>query len=181
MTRICSGWIKLPALAFVLSMFLQVPPMVAAQPVDRPCGDDAPADNYQSQGVGLTLPELTALYGPNDVGQGSIFFDMDGVQLHKVECDLILVVPQDGSVEQVDETTLAESLLPADAELVGSIALGTTIAEFEGNTLWRSPSLAERFASMDENRSGEILIVYTYEPMGPAIQRVELRTLELPE
>ena len=76
--------------------------------------------------------------------------------------------------------SLAESLLPPDAELVGTIALGTTIAEFEGNTLWRSPSLADRFASMDENRSGEILIVYTYE-MGSGIQRVELRTLELPE
>jgi hypothetical protein len=153
----------------------------AAQAVDRPCGDDAPADNYQSQGVGLTVPELTALYGPNEVGQGSIYFDFDGVQLHKVDCDLILVVPQDGSVEQVDETALAESLLPPDAELVGTIALGTTIAEFEANTLWRSPSLADRFATMDENRGGEILIVYTYEQMGSAIQRVELRTLEFPE
>ena len=181
MTRICSGWIKLPALAFVLSMFLQVPPMVAAQAVNRPCGDDAPADNYQSQGVGLTVPELRALYGPNDVGQGSIYFDLDGVQLHKVDCDLILVFPLNVNFEQVDEIELAESLLPADAELVGTIALGATIAEFEGNTLWRSPSLADRFASMDENRGGEILIVYTYEPMGPVIQRVQLRAMKLPE
>ena len=81
----------------------------------------------------------------------------------------------------MDEIALAESLLPADGELIGTIALGTTIASFEANTLWRSPSLADRFASMDENRGGEILIVYTYEPMGPAIQRVELRTLELPD
>jgi len=181
MARFCIGQTKLPALALVLSMFLLVPPMVTAQGVDRPCGDDAPADNYQSQGVGLTLPELTELYGPNEVGQGSLYFELDGVQLHKVDCDLILSFPQDGSVEQVDETALAESLLPADAELVGTIALGTTIAEFEANTLWRSPSLADRFASMDENRGGEILLVYTYESMGPAIQRVELRTLELSE
>jgi hypothetical protein len=168
-------------LAIVVSPLLIGSPVVA-QPVDRPCAEDAvPADNYQSQGVGLTLPELTALYGPNEVGQGSLFFEMDGVQLHKVDCDLILVFPQDGSVEQVDEIALAESLLPADAELVGTIALGTTIAEFEANSLWRSPSLGERFASMDENRSGEILIVYTYELMGSAIQRVELRTVELPE
>jgi hypothetical protein len=170
------------ALALPMSILLIMSTVVAAQEVDRPCAEAvAPADNYQSQGVGLTVPELTALYGPNDVGQGSIYFDLDGVQLHKVDCDLILVFPQDGSVEQVDETALAESLLPADAELIGTIALGTTIAEFEVNTLWRSPSLADRFASMDENRGGEILIVYTYEPMGPAIQRVELRTLELPE
>ena len=173
---------QLLVVVLVMSVLLMVSPLAVAQPIDRPCADDAtPADNYQSQGVGLTLPELTALYGPYDVGQGSLFFELDGVQLHKVDCDLILVVPQDGSVEQVDETALAESLLPADAELVGTIALGTTIAEFEGNTLWRSPSLADRFASMDENRGGEILIVYTYEPMGSAIQRVELRTLELPE
>ena len=70
--------------------------------------------------------------------------------------------------------------MPADAERGGTIALGTIIAEFEANTLWRSQSLADRFANMDENRGGEILIIYTYEPMGPAIQRVELRTLELP-
>jgi hypothetical protein len=81
----------------------------------------------------------------------------------------------------VDEIALAESLLPADAELIGTVALGTTIASFAANTLWRSPSLAGQFASMDENRGGEILIVYTYEPIGPAIQRVELRSLKLPE
>jgi hypothetical protein len=81
----------------------------------------------------------------------------------------------------VDEIALAESLLPANAELIGTVALGTTIASFAANTLWRSPSLAGQFASMNENRGGEILIVYKYEPIGPAIQRVELRTLELPE
>ena len=178
----CSRYLTLGVMWMAL-MALGLAPVAlpaVAQAVDQPCGDDAPADNYQSQGVGLTEPELTALYGPNDVGQGSIYFDMDGVQLHKVYCDLILVFPQDGSVGQVDETALAESLLPPDAELVGTIALGTTIAEFEANTLWRSSSLADRFATMDENRDGEILIVYTYE-MGSGIQRVELRTLELPE
>jgi hypothetical protein len=183
-TRFCSGLGWLLVLAVVASLLLMGSPLVAAQPVDRPCADDAaPADDYQSQGVGLTLPELTELYGPNDVGQGSLFFELDpdGVQLHKVDCDLILVFPQDGNFEQVDETALAESLLPPDAELIGTIALGTTIAEFEANTLWRSQALADRFASMDENRGGEILIVYTYELMKPGIQRVELRTLELPE
>jgi hypothetical protein len=174
--------LRVLTMALLAPILLVMSSAVAAQPIDRPCAEDAaPADDYQSQGVGLTLPELTALYGPNDVGQGSLFFEMDGVQLHKVDCDLILVFPQDGSVEQIDETALAESLLPPDAELVGTIALGTTIAEFEANTLWRSPSLAERFASMDENRSGEILIVYTYDLMESAIQRVELRSVQLPD
>ena len=174
--------VRILAMALLASVLLVMSSAVVAQEVDRPCAEEvALADNYQSQGVGLTLPELTALYGPYDVGQGSLFFESDGVQLHKVDCDLILVFPQSGSAEQVDETALAESLLPTDAELSGTVALGTTIAEFEANTLWRSPSLADRFASMDENRGGEILIVYTYEPVGPAIQRVELRTLELPE
>ena len=172
---------RLLLIALTMAILPIMSSVVAAQGVDRPCGDDAPADNYQSQGVGLTLPELTELYGPKEVGQGSLYFELDGVELHKVDCDLILSFPQDGSAEQVDETALAESLLPADAELVGTIALGTTIAEFEANTLWRSQSLADRFASMDENRGGEILLVYTYESMGPAIQRVELRTLELSE
>ena len=163
MTRFCSRQVRLPALALVLSVFLLVPPMVAAQAVEQPCGDDAPADNYQSQGVGLTLPELTALYGPNEVGQGSLYFELepDGVELHKVNCDLILAFPQDWSADQVDETALAESLLPPDAELVGNFALGVPFEYIEDNTLWRSPSLADRFASMDENRGGEILILYT--------------------
>jgi hypothetical protein len=155
---------------------------VAAQEADRPCAEEmAPADEFQSTGIGLTNEELVALYGEGKIGQGSIIHDYQGIDLHKVDCDLILVFPEDGTVEQVDEIALAESLLPADAELVGTIALGTPIGYIEANTLWRSPSLAERFASMDENRGGEILIVYTYEPMGPATQRVELRTLELPE
>jgi hypothetical protein len=163
-------------------MLLVMSTVVAAQEVDRPCaGEIAPADGFQSQGVGLTLLELTALYGPYEVGQGSLIFDLDGVYLHKDRCDLVLTFPEDGSVEQVDEIALAESLLPADAELLGTIALGTPIGYIESNTLWRSQSLADRFASMDEDRGGEILIVYTYEPMGPAIQRVELRTLELSE
>jgi hypothetical protein len=157
--------------------------MVAAQEADRPCAEDvALVDDFQSTGIGLTNEELVALYGEAEIGQGSLIFPLEGVRLHKVRCDLILVFPQDGSAEQVDEIALAESLLPADAELVGNIALGSTVNYyFEGNTLWRSPSLADRFASMNENRSGEILIVYTYEPMGPAIQHVQLRTLELPE
>ena len=182
MKQVYTAPLRVLTMALLALILLIMSSVVAAQPVDRPCAEDtAPADNYQSEGVGLTLPELTAFYGRNDVGQGSIFFDMDGVQLHKVDCDLILVFPQNQSFEQVDETALAESMLPADAELVGTIALGTTIAEFEANTLWRSPSLGERFASMDENRSGEILIVYTYELMGSAIRRVELRSVELPE
>jgi hypothetical protein len=182
MKRVHVAPVRVLAMALLAPVLLVMSSAVVAQEVARPCAEEvAPADGFRSQGVGLTLPELTELYGPYDVGQGSLYFALDGVQLHKVDCDLILVVPQDGSVEQVDETALAESLLPADAELVGTIALGTTIAEFEGNTLWRSPSLADRFASMDEHRGGEILIVYTYEPLGPAIQRVELRTLELPE
>jgi hypothetical protein len=182
MKQVHVAQLRLLALALLAPILLVMSSAVAAQEIDRPCAEDvAPDDGLQSQGVGLTLPELTALYGPNDVGQGSLFFELDGVQLHKVDCDLILVFPLDENFEQVDEIALAESLLPADAELVGNIALGTTIAEFEANTLWRSQSLADRFASMDEHRGGEILIVYTYEPMGPAIQRVELRTLELPE
>ncbi len=170
------------ALALFLPVLLAFPPAANSQPADRPCVvESAPADDFQSRGLGLTVEELGTLYGPSEVGQGSIFFDEEVFQLHKVDCDLVLVFPQDGSGGEVDETALAESLLPAYAELVGTVALGTTIAEYEGNTLWRSAALAERFAAMGENRSGDILIVYTYAPMDSAIERVELRTLALPE
>jgi hypothetical protein len=171
---------RLSRLAFVLSLILMIPAQASAQPVGRPCVEaTSPADDFQSAGVGLTAQELEVLYGEPEIGQGSLIFDYQGVDLHMVGCDLILTFPLDGSGEDVDEAALAESLLPADAELVGTVALGTTIAEFEGNTLWRSASLSERFAHMGESRGGEILVVYTYEQMGSVLQRVELRTLEL--
>src|SRR5687767_2671249 len=140
---------------------------VSAQTPNRPCVEaGAPMDDLESVGVGLTAQELEALYGEPEIGQGSISFDFQGVDLHRVDCDLILAFPLDGSGPEVDEVALAESLLPSDAELVGRVALGTTIAEYEGNTLWRSDALADRFAAMGEPRGGEILVVYTYEPMG---------------
>jgi hypothetical protein len=161
---------------------LPLPIPVSAQTPDRPCVEaTAPADGFESVGVGLTAQELEALYGEPEIGQGSIYFDYRGVDLHMVGCDLILAFPLDGSGPEVDEVALAESLLPSDAELVGRVALGTTIAEYEGNTLWRSDALADRFAAMGEPRGGEILVVYTYEPMGSAVQRIELRTVELAE
>jgi hypothetical protein len=119
------------------------------------------------------------------VGQSLIFYDFEGLDLYKDGCDLILSFPLDWvSNEQTHEFALAESLLPADAEYVGSIARGTAIWAQQPASLWRSASLAERFAQMGENRGGKILVLYTYqeediEP-GP-LQRVELRTLGLPE
>lgn len=186
MTRLCSGQIRLPALALVLSMLLLAPSMVAAQEVDRPCAEAvAPSDDFQSTGIGLTSDELVALYGEGEIGQGSIFYDFQGIDLHKDGCDLILAFPMDWSgAEQHHEFALAESLLPADAEYAGSFARGTTIWSEAAASLWRSESLAERFAQWGENRGGEILILYTYEQSGlepGPIQRVELRTLELPE
>src|SRR5215208_4215098 len=127
MKQVYAAPLRALAILLLAVTLLAMSSAVAAQAVDRPCGDDAPVDDYQSQGVGLTLPELTALYGPNEVGQGSLYFELDGVELHKRDCDLILVFPLDENFEQVDEIALAESLLPADAELVGTIALGTTI------------------------------------------------------
>lgn len=174
---------RLALLALVLALLLMIPPLAAAQSASRPCAEEtAPASELQSAGIGLTAHELETLYGEPEIGQGSIFFDYQGVDLHQDGCDLILAFPLDGSGdEQMDERALAESLLPADAELVGTVALGSTIASYEANTLWRSLALAERFASLGENRGGEILVVYTYEPLGPAIQRVELRTVALAE
>jgi hypothetical protein len=80
-------------------------------------------------GIGLTRPELGALYGEAEIGQGSLIYDFSGVDLHKFACDLILVFPRDDADDrQMHEFALAESLLPADAEYVGTFTLGTTIA-----------------------------------------------------
>jgi hypothetical protein len=174
--------LRLLAATLLLSILLPVATPGSAQTTDSPCVEaTAPADDFPSVGVGLTQQEMEALYGEPEIGQGSIYFDYQGVDLHKVGCDLILTFPLDGSGEEVDEAALAESLLPADAVLVGTLALGTTIAEFDGNTLWRSAALAQRFAAMGEPRGSEILVVYTYDLMGSVLQRVELRTLQIPE
>ena len=176
--------VLLPMLiASLLTMLAR--PMVA-QEVDRPCAEAvAPADEFQSTGIGLTSDELVALYGEGEVGQSFIFYDFQGIDLYKDGCDLILSFPLDwADDEQKHEFALAESLLPADAEYAGSFARGTAIWSQQPASLWRSASLAERFAQMRENRSGEILILYTYQQEGiepGPIQLIELRTLELPE
>ena len=186
MSRFCSGQVWLPALALVLVTLLLVPSIVAAQEADRPCAEAvAPADGFQSTGIGLTTDELETLYGEGEVGQSLIFYDFQGLDLYKDGCDLILSFPLDWTDdEQKHEFALAESLLPADAEYVGSFARGTAIWSEAAASLWRSDSLAKRFAEMGEQRSGEILILYTYQQEGiepGPIERVELRTLELPE
>jgi hypothetical protein len=186
MTRFCRGQVRLPSLALVLTMLVLVSPMVAAQEANRPCAEAvAPADEFQSTGIGLTTDELVALYGEGEVGQSFIFYDFQGLDLYKDGCDLILSFPLDwADDEQKHEFALAESLLPADAEYSGSFARGTAIWSGAAASLWRSASLAERFAEMGEHRGGEILILYTYQQEGiepGPIQRVELRTLELPD
>ena len=163
-------------------------PVTGAQPEDLPClAEVAPDDEFESAGVGLTRPELVALYGEEGVGQGSLIYDYQGIDLHKVGCDLILAFPLDLPAGQdMHEFALAESLLPADAEYVGAFTIGTTIAPNRDQTatLWQSDSLAERFGLMGVDRGGEILILYSYQPMGMEtgpIERIELRTVELLE
>jgi hypothetical protein len=165
-----------------LTTLLAVAMPTAAQS-DRPCGQDAPDDGFTSQGVGLTLPELEALYGEPEVGQGSLLWEFPEVDLHWVGCDLILAFPLDKTAADAgQEFSLAQGMLPDDAEFLGSFARGSTIREEQASELWRSDALAERFALLGENRGGEILILYTYELSGfepGAIERVELRTLEI--
>ena len=188
MTQVGAERVRLLVLLVLsMSMLLTIPPIVAAQPVNQPCADEAaPQDGFQSSGLGLTVQELTTLYGPWQPGQSSIFFDFNGVDLHVNGCDLILSFPQAGieAGQAMDEFSLAEALLPADAVFAGSFARGTTIWTEQAATLWRSASLAERFAQMGEQRGGEILILYSYQSEGfepGPITRVELRTLELPD
>jgi hypothetical protein len=179
----------LPYWLLVMALVMLTGASVAvAQSVDRPCAEEVvPEDGFQSAGVGLTRPELVALYGAEEIGQGSLIYDYQGIDLHKVECDLILAFPLDLAPDQdMGEVALAESLLPADAEYVGAFTIGTTIAPNRDQTatLWRSESLAERFALLGDDRGGKVLILYTYEPMGMErgpIERIELRTVELAE
>ena len=170
----------------IASLFALLALPVMAQEADRPCAEAVtPADGFQSTGIGLTSDELEALYGEGEVGQSLIFYDFQGLDLYKDGCDLILSFPRDlASNEQSREFALAESLLPADADYAGSFARGTAIWSQQPASLWRSVSLAERFAEMGENRGGQILLLYTYQEGGiepGPIERVELRTLELPE
>jgi hypothetical protein len=178
--------VRVLAMALLAPILSVMSPVLVAQEADRPCAEAvAPADDFQSTGIGLTTDELVALYGEGEAGQSHIFYDFQGLDLFKDGCDLILSFPLDwADDEQKHEFALAESLLPADAEYAGSFARGTAIWSEAAASLWRSDSLAKRFAAMGEQRSGEILILYTYQQEGiepGPIERVELRTLELPE
>ena len=174
----------LPFWLLTMALMLLAFAPVTARTVDHPCAQEvAPEDGFQSAGVGLTRPELVALYGEEEIGQGSLIYDFNGLDLHKVACDLIISFPLDLPADQdMHEFALAESLLPADAEYVGAFTIGTTIAPNgdQTATLWQSESLAGRFALMGEDRGGDILILYAYEPMGMEtgpIERIELRTV----
>jgi hypothetical protein len=114
--------VLLPMLIASLLTMLARP--LAAQEVDRPCAEAvAPADDFQSTGIGLTSDELVDLYGEGEVGQSFIFYDFQGLDLYKDGCDLILSFPLDwADDEQKHEFALAESLLPADADYAGSFA-----------------------------------------------------------
>ena len=186
MKQIHGAPLRVLVMALLGPILLVMSPVSVAQEVDRPCAEAvAPADGFQSTGIGLTTDELVELYGEGEVGQSLIFYDFQGLDLYKDGCDLILSFPVDwADDEQKHEFALAESLLPADAEYAGSFARGTAIRSDAAASLWRSDSLAERFAQMGEDRGGEILILYTYQQEGiepGPIERVELRTLELPE
>lgn len=186
MRRFLGGQVRLSAVVLVISLLLTVLPLTAAQPADQPCSTETVLqDGFQSGGIGLTMPELEALYGERQPGQGPFFVDYHGLHLSKVGCDLILSFPQEGAPDEVgrDEFALAEALLPADAESAGSFERGSPLWSKQPATLWRSASLAERFAQLGEPRDGDILILYTYQEEGldtGPIDYVEVRTLELP-
>jgi hypothetical protein len=170
----------------LIALLLPANALATAAQDDRRCSEAAaPLDDFASPGIGLTTQELESLYGERQIGQGSIFFDFQGLDLHKVGCDLILAFPRDWEDDaQMNEFALAESLLPGDVEYLGDFARGTTIRSEQPASLWWSDSLAARFEEMGTNRGGGILILYTYESEGleqGPIQRVELRTLALPE
>jgi hypothetical protein len=186
MKRVHAAPPRVLAIALLAPILLTMSSVVAAQEIPRPCAEAvAPADDFQSAGIGLTTDELVDLYGEGEVGQSLIYYDFQGLDLYKDGCDLILSFPRDwASAEQEHEFALAESLLPADAEYAGSFARGTAIWTQQPASFWYSASLAERFAQLGENRGGEILLLYTYQQDGiepGPIERVELRTLELPE
>ena len=174
-------------MALLAPLLLAVSPTVAAQQVDRPCAETvAPVDDFQSTGIGLTSDELAALYGEGEVGQSSIFYDFQGIDLHKDGCDLILAFPH--RLVRRRAACMSSRWRNHSCRPMPSMPGRSRAARRSGleaaASLWRSDSLAERFAQWDENRGGEILILYTYEQEGiepGPIQRIELRTLELPE
>lgn len=187
--RLMKGSSVLPGRAIALCLLalaaLPAVSLAATQPFDQPCAEEAaPPDAFQSPGIGLTAQELASRYGARQIGQGSIFFEYQGVDLHKDGCDLILAFPRAWMADgQNDEFALARALLPADAEYLGAFARGSTIHTQQPAELWHSASLAERFVQMGEDRGGEVLILYTYESSGfepGPIERVELRTREMP-
>ncbi|CAA9553008.1 MAG: hypothetical protein AVDCRST_MAG59-1915 [uncultured Thermomicrobiales bacterium] len=160
----------LPALALALALLLGAAPLLPAPAAAQsPCAADvASADGFVSGGLGLTKPELDALFGPGEAGQGGWLYQMDGATLEAAGCDLVLFFPAGWQAEREPgaEADLVASLLPADAVLVETWQLGALASDSQFAEVWVSDALADRYAALVADRTGDVLVVFTYEAAG---------------
>ncbi len=178
---------RLLAAAFVAATVLAASAGAgAAQPVCPPNDPPALSDGFISGGLGLTCAEMVDLYGAPVFGQGSLIYWVGGVEAHVVRRGMVLDFT-DGewpaAARFPTEMAAAASFLPADAEYVGTVPLGTVLHSYQDAALYRSAGLAARYQQLGLARSGEILVVTTYEPAAMErayVQRIELVSLELP-
>lgn len=168
----------------------------AAAQVEWPwCNNDvaAPDDDFESAAVGLTKSELAERYGPSEEVQDGTHYQSNGYVLVAENCDIIVKIGDESPYRDREAAhQLAQSLLPADAILVGFWALGNPMGMGDvpprDAEEWISGSLAGRYRLLGEARSGSILVYYYLaakdDPNQPIqfdmVERIELRTAQVP-
>jgi hypothetical protein len=159
------------------------------------CNDDvaAPDDAFDSAAVGLTKSELSERYGPGVEVQDGTHYQRAGYVLIAGGCDIVVEIGEESPYRELTAAhELAQSLLPADAILVGFWALGNPLGMGDAPPRqaeeWISGSLAGRYRLLGEARGGSILVYYYLaakdDPNQPIqfdmVERIELRTAQLP-
>lgn len=158
--------------ALLLSGLLATGPMVGSAqdaPVTCPADTIVPDDDFTSGGLGLTCVEMESLYGPGQVGQSSIFYEVNDFDVHVARGGLSISWPRQsetGGIAEGVAREFAQQLLPEDAESHGSLNLGGVLFPFTKLELFESDDLEDRFEELNEPYSGEFVVVLTFAAEG---------------
>lgn len=157
-------------------------PYASAQIKPVTCKENTfvPSDGFESGGLGLTCVEWEELYGPGDLGQSSVYYDIEGVRVDRVRNGIVIEWSETNAELEIDETTALEYatiFFPADYQVLGNVGLGNTLHVDRSVYICYSETLAARFKALGEDYTGDFLVALTYTGSGmgdSGVSRLEI-------